>query len=91
MWSALYQKQIDNLRTNHRGVFVLHDASLPPLRRMSCSADLDVERDRLYEQMLSVSLRSSVVVVGSGVCVLMWSMARPHTSLAASFEARSPV
>ncbi|XP_015517301.1 trafficking protein particle complex subunit 6b [Neodiprion pinetum] len=25
LWSSLYRKQIDNLRTNHQGVYVLHD------------------------------------------------------------------
>ena len=25
-WVGVYKKQIDNLRTNHRGVYVLHDA-----------------------------------------------------------------
>lgn len=24
-WTSLYHKQIDNLRTNHHGVYVLHD------------------------------------------------------------------
>ncbi|KAI3618494.1 hypothetical protein CBS9595_002857 [Malassezia furfur] len=39
LWMALWDKQVDNLRTNHRvrrpltqGVFVLHDASFRPLR-----------------------------------------------------------
>lgn len=25
LWSSLHRKQIDNLRTNHQGVYVLHD------------------------------------------------------------------
>lgn len=24
-WSCVYKKQVDNLRTNHQGVYVLHD------------------------------------------------------------------
>lgn len=33
--TALYDKQIDNLRTNHRGVYVLVDHSFKPLNRVS--------------------------------------------------------
>lgn len=31
----MFRKQIDNLKTNHRGVFVLTDARFEPLRRAS--------------------------------------------------------
>lgn len=35
----VYGKQIDNLRTNHRGIFVLQSHSFPPLSTLSgCSA-----------------------------------------------------
>lgn len=34
-WSAVYRKQIDNLRTNHQGVYVLHDTAFRFLVRMS--------------------------------------------------------
>ncbi|XP_050293995.1 trafficking protein particle complex subunit 6b [Anthonomus grandis grandis] len=34
-WSAVYKKQIDNLRTNHQGVYVLQDNSFRFLSRMS--------------------------------------------------------
>lgn len=33
-WLAVFKKQIDNLRTNHRGVFVLADNNLRALSRM---------------------------------------------------------
>jgi hypothetical protein len=39
VWIALYDKQIDNLRTNHRGVYVLLDSSFKPLSRVSGAAD----------------------------------------------------
>ncbi|CAK3939583.1 Hypothetical predicted protein [Lecanosticta acicola] len=35
LWILLFRKQIDNLKTNHRGVFVLTDAKFQPLSRMS--------------------------------------------------------
>ncbi|WFD35952.1 hypothetical protein MCUN1_002823 [Malassezia cuniculi] len=31
VWNALWDKQIDNLRTNHKGVFVLQDKAFRPL------------------------------------------------------------
>lgn len=36
-WSALFKKQIDNLRTNHQGVYVLQDNSFRFLKQMSNS------------------------------------------------------
>ncbi|KAK9476164.1 transport protein particle component-domain-containing protein [Lipomyces japonicus] len=35
LWSLVFRKQIDNLKTNHRGVFVLTDSSFRLLMRMS--------------------------------------------------------
>ncbi|PLB34495.1 transport protein particle component-domain-containing protein [Aspergillus candidus] len=37
LWSILFRKQIDNLKTNHRGVYVLTDSSFRPFARMSMS------------------------------------------------------
>lgn len=35
LWIAVFRKQIDNLKTNHRGTFVLTDNRFEPLRRCS--------------------------------------------------------
>ncbi|GIZ47145.1 hypothetical protein CKM354_001024500 [Cercospora kikuchii] len=35
LWTILFRKQIDNLKTNHRGVFVLTDSRFQPISRMS--------------------------------------------------------
>lgn len=35
LWSLLFRKQIDNLKTNHRGIYVLTDNTFKPLTRMS--------------------------------------------------------
>ncbi|EER29046.1 Trafficking protein particle complex subunit 33 [Coccidioides posadasii str. Silveira] len=35
MWTILFRKQVDNLKTNHRGVYVLTDNSFKPFQRMS--------------------------------------------------------
>ncbi|KAK6362017.1 Trafficking protein particle complex subunit 33 [Orbilia blumenaviensis] len=38
IWHLVFRKQIDNLKTNHRGVYVLSDAYFRPLLRMSASS-----------------------------------------------------
>ncbi|KAK0558039.1 hypothetical protein OC846_000031 [Tilletia horrida] len=35
LWTTIWEKQVDNLRTNHRGVYVLQDNSFKPLLRLS--------------------------------------------------------
>ncbi|EXJ79631.1 hypothetical protein A1O3_07910 [Capronia epimyces CBS 606.96] len=35
LWTVVFKKQIDNLKTNHRGVFVLTDSRFRPFSRMS--------------------------------------------------------
>ncbi|EXJ62720.1 hypothetical protein A1O7_03158 [Cladophialophora yegresii CBS 114405] len=35
IWTVVWKKQVDNLKTNHRGVFVLTDAKFRPLMRMA--------------------------------------------------------
>ncbi|KAF2205162.1 transport protein particle component [Delitschia confertaspora ATCC 74209] len=35
LWTLLFRKQIDNLKTNHRGIYVLTDNTFKPLSRMS--------------------------------------------------------
>lgn len=35
LWMLVFRKQIDNLKTNHRGTFVLTDNRFQPLARMS--------------------------------------------------------
>ncbi|KAK4057111.1 hypothetical protein OIO90_002011 [Microbotryomycetes sp. JL221] len=52
VWIALYDKQVDNLRTNHRGVYVLHDNSFRPLRKLSSTGD-DTEYVRMINFFLA--------------------------------------
>ncbi|KAK5077289.1 hypothetical protein LTR64_005230 [Lithohypha guttulata] len=35
IWTIVFKKQIDNLKTNHRGVYVLTDSKFRPFSRMS--------------------------------------------------------
>ncbi|KAH7041130.1 transport protein particle component [Microdochium trichocladiopsis] len=38
LWTLVFKKQVDNLKTNHRGVYVLTDNLFRPLARMSTDA-----------------------------------------------------
>ncbi|KAL8941677.1 MAG: hypothetical protein Q9211_001721 [Gyalolechia sp. 1 TL-2023] len=38
IWTIVFRKQIDNLKTNHRGVYVLTDNAFRPFARMSMSS-----------------------------------------------------
>ncbi|PNS18630.1 Trafficking protein particle complex subunit 6B [Sphaceloma murrayae] len=40
LWTRVFRKQIDNLKTNHRGTFVLTDSRFQPLSRMSADRRL---------------------------------------------------
>ncbi|KAK7547044.1 transport protein particle component [Phyllosticta citricarpa] len=35
LWTMIFRKQIDNLKTNHRGIYVLTDNAFKPLSKMS--------------------------------------------------------
>ncbi|KAJ4363298.1 hypothetical protein N0V95_001071 [Ascochyta clinopodiicola] len=35
LWTLLFRKQIDNLKTNHRGIYVLTDNTFKPLTRIA--------------------------------------------------------
>ena len=37
-WTLCFGKTVDHLRTNHRGVFVLHDTNFRPLRHVAARA-----------------------------------------------------
>ncbi|XP_072969154.1 uncharacterized protein [Typha angustifolia] len=48
-WSELFKKQIDNLKTNHRGTFVLQDSHFRWLTRVSIDSSLE-ERDASQQE-----------------------------------------
>jgi trafficking protein particle complex subunit 6 len=41
LWTLLFRKQIDNLKTNHRGVFVLTDNNFRPISKISLEKNRD--------------------------------------------------
>ncbi|KIX98026.1 uncharacterized protein Z520_06105 [Fonsecaea multimorphosa CBS 102226] len=49
IWGVVWRKQVDNLKTNHRGVFVLTDNKFRPLTRMSMANHAEaLQRARPY-------------------------------------------
>lgn len=51
LWLIVFKKQIDNLKTNHRGIYVLTDNRFTPLGKMS----LERGRDGMMAQAQPVS------------------------------------
>eukprot|EP01117_Protostelium_nocturnum_P001569 TRINITY_DN1189_c0_g1_i1.p1 TRINITY_DN1189_c0_g1~~TRINITY_DN1189_c0_g1_i1.p1 ORF type:complete len:261 (-),score=86.38 TRINITY_DN1189_c0_g1_i1:68-811(-) len=43
-WTEIFKKQIDNLRTNRRGIFVLHDAKFRWLLKLSSESSLSTRQ-----------------------------------------------
>jgi len=72
VWTAVWDKQIDNLRTNHRGVYVLQDNAFRPILRMSSSegpAD-SLKRAKLHTAFPAGLLRGALARLGlQGVVV----------------------
>lgn len=56
-WSSIYKKQIDNLRTNHQGVYVLQDNAFRFLTKISNS--------RQYLEMAPKVMKNKLLLRGS--------------------------
>lgn len=54
LWVIVFKKQIDNLKTNHRGVYVLTDNHFQPLKRMG----LEKGREGMMAQAQPVCVRA---------------------------------
>ncbi|KAF8957058.1 NO signaling/Golgi transport ligand-binding domain-containing protein [Flammula alnicola] len=66
IWAACWDKQVDNLRTNHRGVYVLQDNAFKPISRLSSwesRADA-MKRARLYAAMPAGIIRGALSRLG---------------------------
>lgn len=69
LWPLLFRKPIDNLKTNHRGIFVLSDGRFYPLHRMSVDRRAGVKAvEEAVERAQAVSLQFG----SEGVGVLMF-------------------
>lgn len=56
LWFSLFKKQVDNLRTNHQGVYVIHDNYFRPLQQnfLSSKKPMDPE-DRIHSLFVAFS------------------------------------
>ncbi|KZS90257.1 transport protein particle component [Sistotremastrum niveocremeum HHB9708] len=58
VWTACWEKQVDNLRTNHRGVYVLQDNSFRPIARLS---SWDGQREALQHAAVYVAFSAGLI------------------------------
>ncbi|KAF2679012.1 transport protein particle component [Lentithecium fluviatile CBS 122367] len=65
LWTLLFRKQIDNLKTNHRGIYVLTDNTFKPLTRMSF--DTKKYTDAQYNAIAASAAASAAATGGEGV------------------------
>ncbi|XP_054935281.1 trafficking protein particle complex subunit 6A isoform X12 [Physeter macrocephalus] len=70
VWAAVFQKQMDSLRTNHQGTYVLQDNSFPLLIRMASGLQY------LEEAPKHPGASPVWTLPGSATCCLMWNSAR---------------
>ncbi|KAI0782189.1 NO signaling/Golgi transport ligand-binding domain-containing protein [Abortiporus biennis] len=66
LWAACWDKQVDNLRTNHRGVYVLQDNSFKPILRVSSwegRADA-MKKAKLYVTMPGGIIKGALARLG---------------------------
>ncbi|GJJ13810.1 hypothetical protein Clacol_008067 [Clathrus columnatus] len=66
VWMALWEKQIDNLRTNHRGVYVLQDNTFRPIMRISSAEGPSdsLKRAKIYTALPAGVLRGALSRLG---------------------------
>ncbi|KAI0697168.1 transport protein particle component [Cytidiella melzeri] len=66
LWVACWDKQVDNLRTNHRGVYVLQDNAFKPIQRISSwqgRADA-LRRSKMYAAMPAGIIKGALSRLG---------------------------
>lgn len=63
LWSAIYKKQIDNLRTNYQGTYLLQDNSFRFLNKMSTGSQY-LESSGKYVEFTCGLLRGALTNLG---------------------------
>jgi len=58
VWSTCWDKQVDNLRTNHRGVYVLQDNQFKPITRIS---SFEGTQDALRRAKIYVAMPAGII------------------------------
>lgn len=57
----MWEKQVDNLRTNHRGVYVLQDNVFKPLLRLSVPAGANTQQDLANITRMQLAMPSGII------------------------------
>ncbi|OCF42700.1 transporter particle component [Kwoniella heveanensis CBS 569] len=76
----VYSKQIDNLRTNHRGIFVLQSHSFPPLSNLSShrGSSADMETAKLHLLFPQALIQGALARLGMHAIVTAESAGLPQ-------------
>ncbi|KAE9410313.1 transport protein particle component [Gymnopus androsaceus JB14] len=71
IWAACWDKQVDNLRTNHRGVYVLQDNSFKTISRLSSWQGRPdaVRKARVYVSLPAGIIRGALARLGYNATV----------------------
>ncbi|BGP18454.1 hypothetical protein JCM10213_003187 [Rhodosporidiobolus nylandii] len=77
LWLSLYAKQVDNLRTNHRGTWVLLDGDWRPLRGLARGAPGDSEEGKGVERWISFLLAFPCGILRGALA----NLGMPHVSV----------
>ncbi|CCL98938.1 uncharacterized protein FIBRA_00945 [Fibroporia radiculosa] len=88
LWVVCWDKQVDNLRTNHRGIYVLQDNSFKPIARISSwegRADA-LKKTKLYLAMPAGILKGALIRLGYQAAVVPEVTTLPQCS----FQLRLP-
>ncbi|KAF8837247.1 hypothetical protein BDN67DRAFT_973225 [Paxillus ammoniavirescens] len=80
LWVSCWDKQVDNLRTNHRGVFVLQDNTFKPIARISSweGRAEATKRARLYVALPAGIIRGALARMGLHGTVTPEITSLPH-------------
>ncbi|KAK2731958.1 Trafficking protein particle complex subunit 33 [Myotisia sp. PD_48] len=81
LWTILFRKQVDNLKTNHRGVYVLTDNTFRPFIRMSMAVRSEaISRAQTYLWFPCGILRGALAGVGIDATVQAESLDLPSAT-----------
>ncbi|KAF8760988.1 Transport protein particle (TRAPP) component [Rhizoctonia solani] len=66
LWTTVWEKQVENLRTNHRGVYVLTDSPFKPLVRISAYGTTPeiIQKARVYAYVPAGIIRGALARLG---------------------------
>ncbi|OCK85491.1 BET3 family protein [Lepidopterella palustris CBS 459.81] len=86
LWTLVFKKQIDNLKTNHRGIYVLTDNTFKPLTRMSFEKGQDnIARAQPFLYFPAGIIRGALASMGINATVQAETAALPG----ATFQIRT--